>query len=54
MGLNGFRRMVMRCDGKNAKSIVMALLKDIHSLEPARAWKAVCDFVIVITSVSGS
>jgi len=35
MGLNGFMRMVMRCDGKNAKSVVMALFKAIHNLEPS-------------------
>ena len=35
MGLNGFMRMVTRCDGKNAKSIVMALFTDIHNVEPA-------------------
>jgi hypothetical protein len=34
MGLNVFMRKALRCDGKNAKSIVTALLTDIHNLEP--------------------
>jgi hypothetical protein len=54
MGLNGFIWPVMRCDGKNAKSIVMAFLTDIYNLEPARVWEAICDFVNIITLVSGS
>jgi len=44
----------MRSDGKNANSIVMALLADIYNLELPWAWKAICDFANGITSASGS